>query len=110
MLDTSASMSVEDTRQKNTRLEVAKEIIDEMVQKLDGQNVALYSFTSALTPIVPLTLDYLFTRLMLQDVHLNYGEVAGTDLFESLEMPGEPMKSIDRLAGFIHSRAKGEGI
>ncbi len=85
MLDTSASMSVKDTRQKNTRLEVAKEIIDEMIQKLDGQNVALYSFTSALTPIVPLTLDYLFTRLMLQDVHLNYGEVAGTDLFESLE-------------------------
>ena len=32
------------------------------------------------------------------------------NLFESLEMPEEPMKSIDRLAGFIHSRAKGEGI
>ena len=32
------------------------------------------------------------------------------NLFESLEMPEEPMKSIDRLAGFIPSRAKGEGI
>lgn len=85
MLDTSASMRVEDTRQRLSRLDCAKEVIDEIISGLDGQNVALYSFTSALTPVVPPTLDYFFTRLMLKDVHINYGDVAGTDLFEALD-------------------------
>lgn len=85
LLDVSASMQVQDTRQKCSRLEAAKEIIDETVSRLDGQNVALYTFTSALTPVVPLTLDYFFTRLMLKDVGINYGDIAGTDLFEALD-------------------------
>lgn len=85
LLDTSASMQVEDTRQKESRLSVAKEIVDEMIRQMDGQNVALYTFTSILTPVVPPTLDYFFTRLMLKDIHINYGDVAGTDLFEAID-------------------------
>lgn len=85
LLDTSASMEVSDTRQNESRLAVAKEIIDEMIRQMDGQNVALYTFTSILTPVVPPTLDYFFTRLMLKDVHINYGDVAGTDLFEAID-------------------------
>jgi len=85
LLDASASMNVEDTRQKCSRLDAAKEIIDEMISQMDGQNVALYTFTSVLTPVVPPTLDYFFTRLMLKDISFNYGDIAGTDLFEALD-------------------------
>ena len=85
LLDASASMNVKDTRQKCTRLESAIEIIDQMVSKMDGQNVALYTFTSTLTSVVPPKIDYFFTRLMLKDITINYGDVAGTDLFEAME-------------------------
>ncbi len=85
LLDASASMQVNDTRQLHSRLDYAKEIVDEMISGLDGQNVVLYTFTSALTPVVPSTLDYFFTRLMLKDIHINYGDIAGTDLFEALD-------------------------
>ena len=85
LLDASASMEVSDTRTKQTRLEYAKEIIDQTISQLDGQNVALYAFTSQLSPVVPPTLDYLFTRLMLKNIQINEGDVAGTDLFEALE-------------------------
>ncbi|MCH9633261.1 MAG: hypothetical protein S4CHLAM6_16140 [Chlamydiae bacterium] len=85
LLDASASMQVKDTRQLNSRLDYAKEIVDEMISGMDGQNVVLYTFTSALTPVVPPTLDYFFTRLMLKDIHVNYGDIAGTDLFEAID-------------------------
>ncbi len=85
LLDASASMQVKDTRQLNSRLDYAKEIVDEMISSMDGQNVVLYTFTSALTPVVPPTLDYFFTRLMLKDIHINYGDIAGTDLFEAMD-------------------------
>ena len=84
LLDTSASMSVTDTRTGVTRLEQAKELVEEMVANLEGQNVALYAFTSEVTPVVPLTLDYLYTLLQLKRVQINEGDVAGTDLMEAL--------------------------
>lgn len=85
LLDTSASMSVSDTRTKVTRLDYAKEIIDEVVSELDGQNTALYAFTSQVYTVAPATVDYLFVRLILKLVGINEGDVAGTDLAEALE-------------------------
>lgn len=85
VIDASASMEVADTRQKKTRLEVAKEIVDEMINHMDGQNVALYTFTSQLTQVVPATLDYFFAKTLLKDIEINYGDMAGTDLIEALD-------------------------
>lgn len=85
LLDTSASMTVADTRTGVTRLNYAKEIIDEVVSELDGQSTALYAFTSQVHTVSPLTVDYLFVRLILKMVGVNEGDVAGTDLAEALE-------------------------
>lgn len=85
LIDTSASMEVKDTRTGISRLDSAKEIIDETIGQLDGQEVALYAFTSEATPIAPATLDYLYTRLITRQVKINEGDVAGTDLLEALE-------------------------
>lgn len=89
LVDASASMATRDTRMKTSRLDYAKEIIDQMISQLDGQNVALYAFTSEVTPIVPPTLDYLFTRLMAKNIKINEGDVAGTDLLVALEKIGK---------------------
>lgn len=89
LVDASASMETKDTRMKTSRLNYAKEIMDEVISGLDGQNVALYAFTSEVTQLVPPTLDYLFTRLITRNVHVNEGDVAGTDLLEALEFIGK---------------------
>lgn len=81
-LDASASMAVPDSRTGMSRLDFAKELIDETVRQLDGQSAGLYAFTSAVSPVVPQTMDYLFLRLLLRRIDVNEGDVAGTDFLE----------------------------
>ena len=86
LVDTSSSMDVLDGRNKLSRLENAKAIMQDVVARLEGQNVALYSFTTTLTPIVPPTLDYFFTRIMISNLLINEGdESGGTNLTSALQ-------------------------
>lgn len=86
LLDVSASMGVSDNGQGNAqRLGVAKVVVDSIISRLGGENVALQAFTSQALPIVPLTTDYLFTRLMLRALAINEGETAGTNVLKGLE-------------------------
>lgn len=85
LVDTSASMSIPDGRNNIPRLSNAKEIMDEVTSQLKGQYVSLYAFTSQLTPLVPPTLDYLFTRLIINQLDINAGDVGGTNLTRVLE-------------------------
>lgn len=78
LIDTSSSMSVADGSNGQTRLDEAKEIMQNIVSQLKGVSLAVYAFTSELTPVVPSTLDYLFTRMMIDDLHINEGDVGGT--------------------------------
>jgi len=78
-LDSSASMTVEDTNSHFTRFEKGKEIVENIVSRLTGESVSLYSFTSEVMQIAPKTVDYLFVRLTSNDIHINEGGVPGTD-------------------------------
>jgi Ca-activated chloride channel family protein len=78
LVDTSASMRVPDGPDGQTRLEAAKGIVEDVLLQLRGQMVSLYAFTSELTTIVPSTLDYLFMRLSVRDLHIDEGDVGGT--------------------------------
>jgi Ca-activated chloride channel homolog len=78
LVDTSASMLVPDGSKGETRLEVSKAIIEDVIRQLRGQTASLYAFTSELTPLVPPTLDYLFLRLATRELHINEGDVGGT--------------------------------
>lgn len=85
LIDASASMTVSDTRSKNSRLENAKEIADAIISRLKGDSVSLYAFTSEATPMVPSTRDYLFTRLALRDLKINEDGFEGTDFTTTLK-------------------------
>lgn len=84
LIDASASMEVADTRVGQTRLEYAKEIVDQVISRLKGENVALYAFTSDTTKLSPPTMDYLYVRLMLRHVEINEGDLAGTNVTEAI--------------------------
>jgi Ca-activated chloride channel homolog len=85
LIDASASMQTKDAPAEKEREAVAKEIADGIVSRLKGENVAVYAFTSATIGLVPLTNDYLFTRLMISQLHINEAETAGTDFKQLLE-------------------------
>lgn len=79
-VDASASMTIADTSTQQTRFDQAKDIATEVIRQLDGQSTALYAFTSVVTPLVPLTYDYLFERMLLKQMQINEGGVPGTSL------------------------------
>ncbi len=85
LVDTSASMGVRDARQGASRLDQSKDIMEDTAALLKGELVSLYSFTSALSPLVPSTYDYLFTRLIIKSLTLNHGDVAGTGFETALK-------------------------
>lgn len=79
LVDTSASMRVPDGLDGQTRLKSAKLIMEDILNQLhEGQTVSLYAFTSQLSAIVPPTLDYIFARLSIDDLHIDQGDVGGT--------------------------------
>jgi Ca-activated chloride channel family protein len=84
LIDASASMFAEDTPTKKSRLDESKEIAEEIISRLRGQNVTLFAFTSSTMQLVPLTTDYLFSRLILRQLSINEGETAGTDILQAL--------------------------
>lgn len=79
LMDVSSSMAVTDMRNKMTRLSAAEEIADRLVSKLKSDSVALFAFTSQLVPLVPMTLDRIFFRLMLREIQFNEEDHFGTD-------------------------------
>ncbi|MBA3958108.1 MAG: VWA domain-containing protein [Parachlamydiaceae bacterium] len=85
LIDASASMGIKDAQSGQSRLEYAKDIVDQVIGRLQGQTVALNAFTSDVTQLSPLTLDYLFIRLALRQIEINEGGVAGTDISHALK-------------------------
>lgn len=83
-LDVSSSMGVRDMRLKKTRLEFAKEIINEIIKGLRQESVSLHLFTSEVEKRVPNTIDYLYTRLALSNVELNQIGAEGTDISKTV--------------------------
>lgn len=84
LVDTSASMTVADMHNGQTRLRYVKQLADEMISDLNGEQISLYAFTSGLAPLSPPTLDYLFVRLMLDQVQVNEDGLTGTDYYSVL--------------------------
>jgi Ca-activated chloride channel family protein len=78
LVDTSASMRVPDGPEGKSRLEEAKDIMEDMVRQLRGQTISLYAFTSELSAVVPPTVDYLFIRLSIKELHIDEGDIGGT--------------------------------
>lgn len=84
LIDSSSSMTISDDRNNKTRFDTAKEIGDDIISHLQGESVSLQTFTSVVTQLSPVTIDYLFVRLMLRQTKINEGGIAGTDITHAL--------------------------
>ena len=82
LLDVSRSMLAEDLAPN--RLERAKLAISDAVSQLEGDRVGLVAFAGAATVKCPLTLDYGFFQMMLDDVTPDSVPVGGTMIGDAL--------------------------
>ena len=86
VIDSSASMAVVDTGEQASRLDKAKKIALKALNSLQNNRqaieVAIYAFTKILTPLSPMTYDYLFSHMILQNIQINEGDLGGTDLVQ----------------------------
>lgn len=84
LADVSASMAVKDMHNGQTRLQYLKQLADEFIGNLNGEQVTLYAMTSDVALLSPPTLDYLFVRLMLNTLQIDQDGETGTDYYGSL--------------------------
>lgn len=84
-VDASSSMTAKDTKGGQSRFSEAKDIADQIIRRLEGENASLYAFTSTTTQLSPSTINYLFVRLMLRQMKINEGASSGTDLAAALK-------------------------
>ncbi len=89
VLDVSRSMMAEDL--KPNRLERAKLAIRDLVEKIRGDRIALVAFAGTATVKCPLTQDYGFFRLMLDDTGPDSISRGGTLIGDALR------KTVDEL-------------
>ncbi len=82
VLDVSKSMIAEDLAPN--RLERAKYAIADMISKLEGDRVGLVVFAGTAALKCPLTLDYGFFNLMLDDVDINSIARGGTMIGDAI--------------------------
>ncbi len=95
VLDVSRSMMAEDL--KPNRLERAKLAMRDLVEQLEGDRVALVAFAGTAVAKCPLTQDYGFFRLMLDDTGPDSVSRGGTLIGDALrktldEVYGDPLK------------------
>ncbi len=95
VLDVSRSMLAEDLRPN--RLERARLAIRDLVGQLDGDRVALVAFAGSATVKCPLTQDYGFFRLMLDDIGIDSISRGGTLIGDAVrktldEVFSDPLK------------------
>jgi Ca-activated chloride channel homolog len=95
VLDVSKSMLAEDL--KPNRLERAKLAIRDLVDRLEGDRIALVAFAGNSTVKCPLTQDYGFFRIMLDDISVEAIGRGGTLIGDALrktmgEVFSDPLK------------------
>lgn len=85
LMDVSPSMGVKDMETGESRLDFAKDVIDEIIRRLNGETVSIYTFTSDVDKIVPSTLDHIYARLVTRNSVVDDLGVGGTDLNAALQ-------------------------
>jgi Ca-activated chloride channel family protein len=82
LLDTSRSMLAEDI--KPSRLERSKIAINDLLQVLEGDRIAIMTFAGNATVKCPLTQDYAFVRMVLADISTESTSRGGTMIGDAI--------------------------
>lgn len=81
-LDVSKSMLAEDVAPN--RLEKAKQIINQIINNLQGDRIGLIAYAGSAYPILPMTSDYSIGKMYLQNANTNMLSSQGTALNQAI--------------------------
>lgn len=81
-LDVSKSMLAEDIAPN--RLEKSKQIINQIINSLQGDRIGLIAYAGSAYPILPMTSDYSIGKMYLQNANTNMLSSQGTALNQAL--------------------------
>jgi Ca-activated chloride channel homolog len=84
LLDTSNSMNAEDL--VPNRLEVAKQLIDSIIDNLQTDYIGLINFSGAAYVQCPLTIDYAAFKMMVETSQISPPEQQGTDFQPAFQL------------------------
>ena len=103
-LDISDSMRAEDVKLSPTsayisRLEAEKWLVENLVNKLNGERVSLITFSNIAFPILPLTNDYEIVKTFLSDIDFNYSNNGSTNIKDALNTSLERFKTSNKTSG-----------
>jgi len=87
LLDTSRSMLAEDI--KPSRLERSKIAISDLMETLQGDRIAIVTFAGNATVKCPLTQDYAFVRMVLDDISIESTTMGGTMIGDAVRKATE---------------------
>ena len=94
VLDRSLSMAAEDIAP--SRLGHARHAVDNLLQAIEGNRVALIAFAGSPAVLCPLTLDHSAVRLFLDVVEPEATQVPGTALAEALALGEQSLRASDQ--------------
>ena len=83
-LDVSNSMLAEDL--KPNRLERAKRVISQLIDKLHGDKIGLIVFAGKAYVQMPITVDYHAAKMFLQSINIGIVPVQGTAINEAIDL------------------------
>ncbi len=84
LLDTSNSMNAEDL--VPNRLEVAKQLIDSIIEQLQTDYIGLINFSGVAYIQCPLTIDYAAFKMMVETSQISPAEQQGTDFQPAFQL------------------------
>lgn len=83
-VDVSKSMLAEDIAPN--RLEKAKRLVSETINKLSGDRVGIIAYAASAVPQLPITTDYESAKMFLQALNTNMLSSQGTAIAEAIEL------------------------
>ncbi|MEY8759573.1 vWA domain-containing protein [Chryseobacterium tongliaoense] len=94
MLDVSNSMNAEDINP--SRLNEAKNLMVNVMQKMRSDKVGIVIFAGQATSIMPLTTDYNSAETYINAIETNSMQIQGTDFLKGMQVAVEKFKNVSK--------------
>ncbi|CAA7390019.1 vWA domain-containing protein [Chryseobacterium fistulae] len=94
MLDVSNSMNAEDINP--SRLNEAKNLMINAMQKMKNDKVGIVIFAGQATSIMPLTTDYNSAETYINAIETNTMQIQGTDFLKGMQIAADKFKNISK--------------
>lgn len=88
-LDISNSMNTRDISKTDSRLEISKRALIQLINNLNGEQLGLVLFANDAFVQLPLTSDYAAAKLFIKDVETSMISNQGTDVAEALRVAAD---------------------